>query len=929
MKKYFSILIIILPFIFFSCAHIGSPAGGPQDSVPPTVMKSSPEYKDTGFTGKQLIFKFDEFFQYKDIISEFFSSPPFAEIPEFSISGKKMIIKLKEELKDTTTYTFYFGNSIQDFNENNPIEDFTFVFSTGSVVDSFSVSGYVYNAMNLEKSESVYVMLYKSNFDSIPYLETPYFVAKTDTSGYFHIQNIKPGKYKLFGLNDMNTNMLYDMPNESVGFLDTNINATVKTIYKIDTLINKSYIYDSLNVVIIDSLFTDSIVENIFYEYSPDNLRLFLFDENNNKQFISEAVRAKKGKVMILFNTEIKDTFSLKPLNFVSPNSFIETFPENDSLIYWLNDTSLLNLDTLKIEFTYWQVDSAFNYFIEQDTVNLSFDNKDADSIFMKLETNITSDFDFYEDVVIETGTPVKLIDTTKIKLYQIIDSMVLIDKTQKILKSERHQKDLLVFTFEQPLLNNPEIEILNVNFSKEDYQLFINEKRDSVSFKLLDSKIYENEVLAFLISYDNQYYFEQYQQFKDRKSLKINSLNVTDKKRNFVNEMFINFNKNITDDFVIKILNSEYEINWYSLDVENSIAKITILDSVISVKDTLILSLNTIDYIDFDNKPVEFSDTISMILTENKQEITNKYRDLSSHFVLEFKKPLIEEPLLKLVDSELDYWCRSDFKENATKVEYEIYHQGTRNIKELEVIVNYTDIDKYGNLIQIEDMLQLVESKKFDADFQDSVEVSIEYKTDFEIKSDSSHLRKYIIDFEKKPDTKYVLEIDSLAFTDIFEMGNDTLISNFKTRKTDYYGNLVLNITNLGAIKYNNIEINQMSLNTRPQYLDSTLQTIDSISQNIIIDTLNEGQAILYIIDPKGEILYQFNIKNSQVITLTNLLPQTLLLKILYDKNSNGKWDTGNYLKKFQPEKMFFYSKSTSIQSGFDTEVDWKLETY
>lgn len=919
MKKYLFILLIITPLIYFSCAKIGSPTGGPQDTIAPVVVKSFPMDRDTGFSEKEMEIKFDEFFELGEINTEFFSSPPFLEIPDFKIYKKKLIIKFNEELKDTTTYTLYFGNAIKDFNEGNEIENYTFIFSTGSIIDSFSVSGYIYNAATLDKIENVFVMIYKNDYDSIPYIETPYFLTKTDTSGYFFINNIKPGKYKLFSLLDMNTNLLYDMPNESIGFLDTNIFATAKTVEKIDSLKNLKYVYDSLNVNIIDSMYVDSIVESIFYEYSPDNLKIFMFDEDNKKQYVNEAVRAKKGQLIISFSKEIKDSLVIRPLNFDIEFPLFETFEENDSIIYWIDDLTLLDLDTFKIELTYLQIDSLHNYFSEKDTLFLVYDEEDVDSIYMKLETNLTSDFDYYKGIYFETGVPIKKIDTSKIRLFELIDTAVIVDLTQKIEIQQRFSKDFYIFKFTQPLVEFPKIDFMGIEETSEDYILELNDLRDSLTLKIKNSEISDNSKNKFILFYDNSYFFNQYQTFADIIDLKIDKMKIVSKTRNSRDEIVLTFNKNLTTELIIKNINNNLIENWYTAKITGNTAVIKIENSEFVSKDTLLLSLKTFDYTDFENNIIDYTDTLSFIYKENPLKIEKSYRDLSNHIVIEFNKPLKYEPVLNLINSELLYWYRTDFEGSSTKMEYEIFHPGTRSLNEINFTVNFKDSLGDENIEEYMDTLKLKVEKQ-PLDLADSVYLKIELEKDFVLKKDSSHLRKYILNYEKEFGKEYLLKVDSLAFTDIFNLKNDSLSTIYKLRDVDYYGNLVLNITNLGAMQYNEIEFNKL--------LKDTLG-IDSAIITSTFDKITEGQAILQLLNSNEEVLYEYFLSESQIFKIPNLTPQTFILKIIYDKNINGKWDTGNYLQKIQPEKVFYYSKSTAIQSGFDTEVDWKIESY
>ena len=37
-------------------------------------------------------------------------------------------------------------------------------------------------------------------------------------------------------------------------------------------------------------------------------------------------------------------------------------------------------------------------------------------------------------------------------------------------------------------------------------------------------------------------------------------------------------------------------------------------------------------------------------------------------------------------------------------------------------------------------------------------------------------------------------------------------------------------------------------------------------------------------------------------------LPPKTYLIKAIWDQNDNGKWDTGNLIKRIQAEKVVYY---------------------
>ena len=93
-------IFYISTLLLISCAKIVTPTGGPKDIEGPRVISILPENKKTNFITKNqdIIIKFNEFIQLKEITKQIVMSPPQKEIPEFLVNGKELIIKFKEEL---------------------------------------------------------------------------------------------------------------------------------------------------------------------------------------------------------------------------------------------------------------------------------------------------------------------------------------------------------------------------------------------------------------------------------------------------------------------------------------------------------------------------------------------------------------------------------------------------------------------------------------------------------------------------------------------------------------------------------------------------------------------------------------------------------------------------------------------------------------
>lgn len=205
----------------FACANVVSPVGGPRDETPPVVVRSTPPNFSPNFEGGEIRIFFDEFVELKNITQKLLISPPLEKQPVVKIRGRSVILELEEELRSNTTYNFFFGDAIVDITEGNAIPNFQFVVSTGPFVDSLSVAGRVTDAFSLKPVEGIYVMLYEEIYDSVPYLERPVYLAKTDKEGRYGISNIREGKFMMFALDDLNANFKYDLPNERIAFLDS------------------------------------------------------------------------------------------------------------------------------------------------------------------------------------------------------------------------------------------------------------------------------------------------------------------------------------------------------------------------------------------------------------------------------------------------------------------------------------------------------------------------------------------------------------------------------------------------------------------------------------------------------------------------------------------------------------------------------------
>jgi len=165
MRKKLSIIIAILWVVSTThCAKRGTPSGGEKDSIPPVLVSANPSLNKVNFDAERVVLVFDEYIQLKDIANQLIVSPPIEKssykiLPEGTVS-KKVEIRFEEAPRDNTTYTFNFGEAIEDYNENNPLPFFSYTFSTGDYLDSLNLSGTVKDAYALGSLSQISIHLY-------------------------------------------------------------------------------------------------------------------------------------------------------------------------------------------------------------------------------------------------------------------------------------------------------------------------------------------------------------------------------------------------------------------------------------------------------------------------------------------------------------------------------------------------------------------------------------------------------------------------------------------------------------------------------------------------------------------------------------------------------------------------------------------------
>jgi uncharacterized protein (DUF2141 family) len=350
---------VMVFLLLASCAKMGQPDGGWYDETPPKVIGATPADGGVNVKDKKVRIYFDEFIKVDNPTEKVVVSPPQLEVPEIKASGKMIQVSLVDSLKANTTYTIDFSDAISDNNEGNPMGNYTYSFSTGEAIDTMEVSGYVLEAENLEPIKGILVGLYADTADSAFKTKPMLRVSRTDSRGRFVIKGVAAGSYRIYALQDMDGNYMFNQKSEKLAFCHDIIVPSSKPDVRQDT-------------TWVDSLHIKSIDQVGYTHFLPDNIVLRAFTEVLTDRYLLKSERKQANCFSLFFSYGDSILPQIKGLNFDADNAFImEASEKQDSLTYWLRDTALVNQDTLSIALTYRMTDTTGVLRDQTDTLSL------------------------------------------------------------------------------------------------------------------------------------------------------------------------------------------------------------------------------------------------------------------------------------------------------------------------------------------------------------------------------------------------------------------------------------------------------------------------------------------------------------------------------------------------------------------------------
>ena len=358
-----AILLLFLSSMLVRCANTTTPQGGPRDTIPPVLMVATPENYMTGFTQKRIFVEFNEYVQLKDQHKEFFTSPRMKTKPTLSIRGRGVMIDIKDTLRDDQTYVLNFGASLRDNNEGNPLHSFSYVFSTGTEIDSMWMSGYTADAQKSDSVAKSYIYFYRADslaldttvrtaeFDSTLLRRQPDAIARAETNGIFLAKHLKATDYRVYSFQDKNDNQMYDPGTDLVGFVDSTYNPAEMPEFAIW--------YDSLRR---------------YWTGEPQLYMRMFMDGTFKRQMLTSAERPKSNQAVLRFGAPLPKIDSIV-LDSIASDKIIWEFQTEgrDTMSLWLNVAPELLPDTIRGRIVYMKHDTTNTLNLTTEPLALSW----------------------------------------------------------------------------------------------------------------------------------------------------------------------------------------------------------------------------------------------------------------------------------------------------------------------------------------------------------------------------------------------------------------------------------------------------------------------------------------------------------------------------------------------------------------------------
>ncbi len=866
------IFYLFFTAVFFSlltgsCAREAMPLGGPKDTIPPRVIMSYPEPFQTNFKDKKLVIKFDEFFDLKNLQKEFFVSPPFAHKPVFAIRGKRLIIKLKDNLRDSVTYTFEFGNAIVDYTEGNPLENFKLIFSTYDQIDTLRLQGKVLDAATGEPVEGAYVMLYRKDAaDSVVYKEPPVYVTVTDKEGKFQIIGVKKDCYKVVAINDLNHDFIYDGIENQIAFLDTLACVDVRVDTVIDHVVDTTMkdttltgLQDTAVAQHSDTLSRDSSRIKYVVRYLPGNIVLHMFEEHTRPQQVVLIKRPLPFLCVIRFSYPLrKNYYQIIPMQGDTSDYIYFYDPQVDSLDVWIKNEAISQQDTLGFIVDYLTPMQGGDEH-RQDTLFFTRPQKLSYRIDLK---PLSDEIEAFDSLVLLSNIYLSEYYTDSMQLVQILDTSLYDPKDVKV-RMIRVEPDVVDVDFSLPLVTRYKAW---VNGSLVDARSIIYDTAKSRLVVRLPEEYKDLDTVEVKLDYWLKR-FNNYEEFHH-----------VSKKLDLTRQQLVKAERVTWDSLVLFFVKPLRKLQLPS----DSVTWKQVSPYIVSVKlkypqDTVFLRIKTLDFEHLGDKPIYYEKVIESVYQWKPNKVRTVARVNRQRVVMIFDRKPAGIFMINTLDPKVQ-GDRNNYTLRGDTLTVDFLSKEFKRMKVNKIIVGHYDLDRRERV----KLYDTVDAEIGENPLLKSTKIYVPQEFNFYRSGDNP--LEMILSAGFKPDSKYTFLAMPGSFVDVTGHANDSVyMIQFKTTDTREYGSLKINFTD-----------------------DSLYFT--------------HSQLIVQLLDKDNNIVGQYFVPRPE-LSIPVIKPGDYAVRIIFDLNKNGRWDTGNYLRHEQPEPVVLLQKKLSAKANWQIE--------
>ena len=525
----------------------------------------------------------------------------------------------------------------------------------------------------------------------------------------------------------------------------------------------------------------------------------------------------------------------------------------------------------------------------------------------------------------------------------------------QKILSYSRPSRDSIIVVLEKKPARAIQFEAINVNTTYEQWIDTVFEK-ERVVFLIRDTAAIYKDTLAVKFNTFDRY-------VKNRKGDKINETffkdtlfaiykvktqKVKSVTRITNDTMQFVFAYPLQDNPVFAFVRPAKKVDTVGVDLVDTLG-VNLIDTLdINLVDTLGIDLIDTSGIDLvDTLGIDLEDTLGINLIDTLQVVEPEPEPEPEPIVepVRIVQPVVEEDTvfhvfwnsMEFSEQRDTMWLvLSDYAASRDTLRYSVSYLSPNRLDVFELVTDTLSSMRLPEAVEQKNQadrrrrsnIGLDAQRQKEEDKKNMIQAVLRIPLSFNIENDTTYLLNKNIIYPWEPEKRYEIQVDDSAFTSILNTPNLYFTSKIQVRPDDFYGSMTINLLNTGNVEhypdidedlppFKDLDTARVRIRKRTPVVTDSTADFTAISQ---------GQLLVCLCTDKGEIKYMKTANCDESVLFDYILPGDYYLRIIYDRNANRKWDTGDYLKGVYPERVIAYPRKQTVKSKWVVDVLWKL---